>query len=558
MPKVSIKGAARKALTADSRARNMARTADSLQNFAANLGIGLDNQLSASTYGFNPITRIRTLLEWIHRGSWLGGVAVDVVADDMTRAGVDLRGDLEPDAIEHLDRAATSYNVWPCVSDAIKWARLYGGSLAVMLLDGQNASTPLRLDTVGKGQFKGLMVLDRWMVEPSLNDLVTEYGPDLGLPKFYNVTADAPALPRMKIHHSRCLRLEGVRLPYYQRMMENLWGISVIERLYDQMVAYDSAATGAAQLVYKAYLRCYKIDGMREIIGAGGPGEANLIKFVDFMRRQQSIEGVTLIDAKDDLAAMQQPSFAGLSDAMVAFGRNVAGALQIPLTRLFGQSPTGMNATGESDLRTYYDGIKQQQSRYLLTPLTRVYRAMAASEGVRLPEGFTLDFRSLWVLSDQDKAAIAAQDQATIMGYYNGGVISPRVALQEARQLSKVSGRMTNVTDEDIKAASDMTGAAMAEEQHGLMLEQGAAELAAPEPGDEEGGKAKAKKKGKGKDAEAKMTKAEVKFESPARGEDHCGDCKYFREGGCAIVAGQVKADDWCEEFRVKLRVLQS
>src|ERR1700732_367897 len=71
------------------------RTLDSLQNFTAALGYGTDTLLSQGTYGFNPITRVRTLLEWIHRGSWLGGVAIDLVADDMTRAGIELKGDIE-------------------------------------------------------------------------------------------------------------------------------------------------------------------------------------------------------------------------------------------------------------------------------------------------------------------------------------------------------------------------------------------------------------------------------------------------------------------------------
>jgi phage-related protein (TIGR01555 family) len=308
----------------------------------------------------------------------------------------------------------------------------------------------------------------------------------------------------MKIHHSRILRLEGTRLPYNQRMMENGWGISILERLWDRLIAFDSASTGAAQLVYKAYLRVYRIDGMREIIGAGGPGEANLIRFVDFMRKMQSIEGITLIDGKDDLAAMAQPSFAGLSDAMNSFGQQVAGALQIPLTRLFGQSPAGMSATGESDLRTYYDGIGQQQRRWLLVPVTRIYRAMAQSEGIKLPEGFSLDFRSLWSLSDNDKASIGSTDAASVTNTYNAGVISPRTALLELRQLSKISGRFTNITDEDILAASNTTGSMMAEAQQQQMLEQGeqGMDLAQQEADEPE---PKAKKKKKAKDSQMKL-----------------------------------------------------
>lgn len=494
MPKVSIARAARKAVTADAKLRGKKSfaTTDSFQNFAAGLGLGTDSLPSAGTYGFNPITRNRTLLEWIHRGSWLGGIAVDVVADDMTRAGVDIRGDVDPDDIEHLERAATTYNIWNEIADTVRWSRLYGGCICAMLIDGQNMATPLRLDTVGKGQFKGLLTLDRWQIEPSLNDLVTDPGPYMGLPKFYDVIGDAPALRGKRIHYSRCIRLEGIRLSYWQRMMENLWGISVLERLYDRMMAFDSATTGVANLVYKAYLRVYKIAGMRQAIAAGGPTEGNLIKFVELMRRFQSIEGITLIDAEDDLAAMAQPSFTGLSEALIQLGQQVSGALQIPMVRLFGQSPVGMNATGESDLRMYYDLIKQRQKKDLDVPVTNIYRALAQSEGIKLSEGFSIEFRSLWVLSDDQKASIATADANAVVGVFNAGIVSPRVALSELRQLSKTTGRFTNITDKDIKAASAQTGAQLNEAMGAEQLDQ----LQNP-PEEDDAPPPKAKKKSK-------------------------------------------------------------
>jgi phage-related protein (TIGR01555 family) len=452
--KRSIQRIAQRATTQDRKARERAKVTDSFQNFAANLGIGTDNLMSASGYGFNPVSRNRTLLEWIHRGSWLGGVAVDVVAEDMTKMGVDIRGDIDPDDIEEIQQNADALNLWNNLNDVVKWSRLYGGSLGVMTIDGQKMDTPLRLETVGKGQFKGIMVLDRWMVEPSLNDLVTEYGPDLGNPKYYYVTADAPAFPRMKIHYSRCLRMEGVRLPYWQRLSENLWGISVLERLYDRMVAFDSATTGAAQLLYKAYLRTYKIENMREIVAAGGPAQAGLVKYVDMMRRFQSQEGVTLLDAKDDMV-LQTYGFAGISDMLLQFGQQLSGALQIPLVRLFGQSPAGLNATGESDLRMYYDGIKSQQESTLKVPLTNIYRAMAQSLGIKLPSGFTLEFRPLWQLTDVEKVATAAQLGTAVESAFSSAVITRATAMKELRQGSKLTGVFTNITDEDIKAAEE-------------------------------------------------------------------------------------------------------
>ena len=258
----NISGFAVKSLTEDNALREKAEnnatqhsTADSFVNFEQNLGITASNAMSSSTYGFNPITRQRTLLEWIYRGSWLGGVAVDVKADDMTRAGVDVVGEMNPKDVQELEEEAVRLGIWDKINESLKWAGLYGGSIAVLLIDGQDNETPLRLNTIRKGQFCGLLPLDRWMVEPTLYDLVTEYGPHLGTPKYYRVTSMAPALVNQKIHYSRVIRFEGIKLPYWQKVMENMWGLSVLERMYDRMVAFDSATTGAAQLVYKSYIR---------------------------------------------------------------------------------------------------------------------------------------------------------------------------------------------------------------------------------------------------------------------------------------------------------------
>ena len=276
MAKQSIKAAVRDAKAEDKRTRTPtvstptlgAPSADSFVNFAQKLGVGADNALSTGTYGYNPISRNRILLEWIHRGSWLGGVAVDLVADDMTRQGIEFKSEMDPSDENELSSLATGIGLWDSINETVKWGRLYGGSIAVMLIDGQDLRTPLRLETVGKDQFKGLCVLDRWMVEPSLEDLCTDYGPHLGLPNYYRVQTNAPALRGQAVHHSRvAIRMIGIQVPYQQRLTENLWGISVLERLYDRMIAFDSASTGAAQLVYKSYLRTLSIEGMRDKIG---------------------------------------------------------------------------------------------------------------------------------------------------------------------------------------------------------------------------------------------------------------------------------------------------
>jgi phage-related protein (TIGR01555 family) len=428
-------------------------TPDSFVNFLHKMGVGADNPLSSAGYGFNPVTRIRTMMEWIHRGSWIGGIAVDVKADDMTREGVDIIGNTDPEDAKEIERCAVTTGTWKSVGNAIRWARLYGGALGVMLIDGQDESTPLRLQTIGRGAYKGLAVLDRWMVEPSLNDLVQEGGPDLGLPKFYNVMSTAPALRGKRVHYSRCIRLVGVELPYWQALMENLWGISVIERLFDRMIAFDSATTGAAQLVYRAFMQTYKIKGLRAIAAAGGAAQRGLMAQVEMMRRFRGTEGMTLIDGEDELETQTQPAFSGLSDAVLQFAQQVSGATGVPMIRIFGQAPAGLNSNHEGDLRMYYDSIKQEQNRDLRVPMTKVYTAMALSSGVRPGKDYGVEFRSLWQMPEKERSEIAKTDAETINSVESSGLISQQTALKELKQLSKTTGRFTNITDEDINSA---------------------------------------------------------------------------------------------------------
>lgn len=432
-----------------------ARTADSFTNLEARVGIQAANQAAKGHYTFDLVSRNRIQMEAAYRSSWICGMAVDAVAEDMTRAGIELASDINPDDAERIYGTMEQFQVWDALCDTVKWARLYGGAIAVMLIDGQDVSTPLDVETIGKDQFKGLLVLDRWLVLPSLQDLVTEYGPNLGKPKFYTVVADGMALRNQRIHHSRVLRIDGVELPYWQRIAENLWGQSVLERLWDRLLAFDSTTEGAAQLVYKAHLRTYKVKKLREIIAAGGSTFEALLKQIDLIRRFQSNEGMTLMDSDDDFEAHQY-AFSGLDNVLLQFGQQISGALQIPLVRLFGQSPAGLNATGESDLRTYYDKVAQQQDRKLRAGLNVLLDVIHRSALGKAPDKkFGFEFRPLWQITDAEKAEIAEKLARALSQTYDMGIIGRKTAMNELRKSSHVTGVFSTITEEEIDEADD-------------------------------------------------------------------------------------------------------
>jgi uncharacterized protein len=441
--------------TRDSGKRWMTPTLDSFANFEARVGVGTNNQSAASTYTFDFISRNRVQLEAMYRSSWIVGAVVDCIAEDMTRAGITINSDLSPEDGKKLDQSFNSLGIWDGLCDNGKWARLYGGSLAVMLIDGQDMQTPLNIDSIGEGQFKGLLILDRWLVQPTLNDLVTEFGPDMGMPKFYDVVADSMAMKRQRIHHSRVLRQDGITLPYWQRIAENLWGQSVIERLFDRLVAFDSTTQGTAQLVYKAHLRTYGVEGLREIIATGGPALEGLIKQIEMIRRFQSNEGVTLMDSKDTFETHQY-AFSGLRDILLQIGEQLSGAAETPLTRLFGQSPGGLNSDGDGQMKQYHEGINAKQERRLRRGLTLLIEVMARSVlGTSMPEGWSFTFNTLQKMNNSEKADVGQKTTAAVLDAYDAGVIDQPTALKELKQSSEVTGLFTNITDDMIKEAEN-------------------------------------------------------------------------------------------------------
>ncbi len=434
--------------------RQSKQVTDSYQNLNERMGIGADNAANSGRYVLNPITRNRGHLDAMYRGSWIIGKAVDTIADDMVKRGIDFTGDAKPKDIGALKRTFAKTQVWGSLGDAVRWSRLYGGSIAVMMIDGQDVASELRIDSVAKGQFRGLAICDRWMVLPSF-EIVTEFGPHFGKPMFYRVYAPNHPLSGKVVHYTRCLRFEGLNLPHLQKQSELGWGLSVVERIFDRLLAFDSATQGSAQLVFKAYLRTVKVEGLRQILAAGGEAYEALLSQMENIRRFQSIEGMTMIDAKDDWQSTSY-TFAGLDDVLMQFGQQLSGALEIPLVRLFGQSPAGLNSTGESDLKTYFDAIGQQQENALREPLelltTVIHRSTFNSDK---PEEMDFTFNPLGELSEVEKAEIAERTSNAVRNMYDSGIIERDVALKELRQSSDTTGIFTNITDEMITEAEN-------------------------------------------------------------------------------------------------------
>jgi hypothetical protein len=128
------------------------------------------------------------------------------------------------------------------------------------------------------------------------------------------------------------------------------------------------------------------------------------------MNASKSVINAVVMDSEDEMAR-DYSTVAGLPELIDRSMLGLSGTTGIPVTRLFGRSPAGLNATGENDLRNYYDLVEATQKNRLAPPIRRTVDLICAWKGIKKVPEFT--FNSLYQLSEEEKSKIAKTDMET-------------------------------------------------------------------------------------------------------------------------------------------------
>lgn len=447
----------KRTLSAPAPQLRRARALDAFTNVLARLGAGTPNLLEGTEYSLQRLSRDFNQLNALYRESWIIRRIIDVIPSDMLKNWITITSGIDPDVEKKLSISLRRTQLIDKLKRGMQWGRLYGGALGVMLVkhQGYDLSQPLRLDWIMPGDFAGLLIFDRWNgVNPSSELIEDISDPDYGYPKYYTVT-DPAGGGSVKIHHSRVVRFTGNTLPFWEEIAEMQWGASVIESIFDELRKRDNVSWNIAQLTFMANIRVLKMQDLGQLLAAtDSESQAELLRTLEAQNMLLNNMGMQVMDAADGLETHQY-TFGGLADCYQQFIMDISGAAEIPVTKLFGRSPSGLNATGESDLQNYYDMIAEKQEAVLRPILNKVLPPFIISTIGSLPEDFDFDFDPVAEPTDKERADLAKCGTDNVVAAYNAGLISQRTALQELKQQSERTGVWTNITDEDIERASD-------------------------------------------------------------------------------------------------------
>ncbi len=436
----------RKVKTADAAlAMTRQPVGDGLENVVA--GLGTDRDKRSYSVWADPRILTRQELENMYRGSWLAKKIVNIPADDMTREWLHVMFDDDSEESQFaIEQAEKRFALKRKVNEALRWSRLYGGALIIIGTKDKDLAKPLDVKNIRKGDLRYLHVVDRWRVSgaAALNrDLES---PNFGMPDSY-VIAESTVL----VHHTRVLRFNGEKLPYFAWLRNAMWDDSVLQHIMDSLMNCDTTTQAIATMMFESNVDVVKSEGLADVL-ARKDGEAVLTKRFQVAALLKSFNRMLLLDGTESYEKKQN-SFANLDKVIQQFMIDVSGAADIPMTRLFGTSATGMNATGDNDVRNYYDMVSAKQESELRPQLEYLYEVLVRSELGHMPEDFRFDFNPLWQLSETEQATVEKTRAERDQVYLNAGVVTEAMVARELKE----RGTYRNMTDEDIELVEELS-----------------------------------------------------------------------------------------------------
>jgi phage-related protein (TIGR01555 family) len=396
-------------------------------------------------------------LEKIFLGDGLGTRIVKLLPEDMFREGWEYEFPDKDDEIEIKDlsdqynEVLEKINATGKIREAFYWARLYGAAaILIGALDGQQLDVPLRPSRIRKPDgFEYLRVIDRSDIEYSqIEWQLDPMKPRYCMPEYYPIRFTTPkgTQESSRVHYSRIIELHGELVPVGAtgtiRNEQRYWGMSVLQNVLDELSILGSSIGSIGHLLHEFSVGKYKLSDLEDILGQDD-GDQLIMKRMQVMDLCRSVFHSMYFGPEDDFIR-ENIQFTGIPDVLHIFFMLISACTGYPITRLFGVSPEGMNATGESDMRNYYDMVRSKQKADAEPILLRIIRII--SEWKNLPEPY-IKWRPLQSPSPKEQAEIEkleadtqSQKAATYKAWIDAGIMEPYQArfLEFGEALDKI------------------------------------------------------------------------------------------------------------------------
>lgn len=394
----------------------------------------------------------------LYRSNDMAARIVDLPVDEMTRQWVDILIDGESEQGDDISESLETLGTEQAFNTGLKWSRAYGGAGIVMgVMDGLNPKEPINEATIESIDFLTPMDMrELWPIEWYADPYAPKYGQVAryrivpqwvvpqgtisGLSAPATVSSDKPLTKALKspgrsgiaaldalpiIHESRVIRFDGILVNRRQRHERLGWGDSVLNRANEVLRDFGITWASVSVLLQDFARAVYKMKGLAEIVSANGSDV--IAARIAAMELARGVLGATLLDSEDEFTREPTP-FSGVPELLDKIALRLAATAPMPVSLLMGQSPAGLNATGDSDIRYWYDKIKSDQKKKIVPGVKQLSRLVMLSKkgptNGALPDTWKIQPRPLWQLSDLEESTRRLNMAQADVAYVTAGVLT--------------------------------------------------------------------------------------------------------------------------------------
>lgn len=399
-------------------------------------------------------------LERFYEGNGLFSRIIDLPAEEAIKHGFEIKDLADGEVKDFYEECMDELDWEENFMLGLKWARLFGGSIGVMLInDGHGLEEPLDWNHIKS--IDDIRIYDRSLIVPDYSTVNRYEGRDplgvrgsrLGLPETYMVTSKYGTFT---VHDSRCLVFQNGVLPERTtNSIYQMWGIPEYIRIHRAVRDVEVAHGMAPKMLDRSIQAIYKMQNLAMEM-ATEDGEANILKRLQIIDLARGLLNSIVLDAEGEDYDFKSFSFTGVSDVINTTCNYLSAITNIPQTILFGRSPAGMNATGQGDLENYYNYIERIQKRMVKRNLLYLLSIISAA-GIHTKEieeipPLKIEFNSLWSMSEQEKVALDLQKAQ--VAQTNANTANVYVAMQ-AIDPSEVRNKLASDGEFDIETMLD-------------------------------------------------------------------------------------------------------
>jgi uncharacterized protein len=394
---------------------------DSWENAVTGLG-GLRDK---TTYtGFGADARLTDeLLAALYRGDDFARRIVCEVVGEALRQGFDVerQGNEEQSKVsaeqtdaKRLIAAVDKWKLKQLIKKASIRARLFGKAAIVLGLAGLPGSP---VNDAAPGKLLYLHVVDkrRMAVESEYDNPAA---PKFGEPEIYRIRGKA-GRPDALIHESRLVVFNGADTAND----EEEWDDSVLQNVYRVLQQVNGNWLSSCNLLADASQGVYYVRGLYDIVLAGN--ESKLQTRMSLLDMAKSAARSLIMDADGERYERVATPLSGLAEMSDKNWQRLASAAGMPVTKLMGMSPAGMNATGESDQDNWYDTVGEFQQDEIAPRANRLLRLVALAEGIAQPEAWRVIFPALKRLKPLEESQMRKTIAETDAIYLGAKVVKP-------------------------------------------------------------------------------------------------------------------------------------